>query len=80
MRTCNTFCIANVCGKCAVQDCRGPVERIGQKPDFDLELAAKFYKFSMDAFDDFFADDKKAILGEACYYLEKLIKNRKLNP
>lgn len=33
-----------------------------------------------DAFDDFFVDDKKAILGEACYYLEKLIKNRKLNP
>lgn len=33
-----------------------------------------------DAYDDFFKDDKKAILGEMWYYLEKLIKNRKLNP
>lgn len=33
-----------------------------------------------DAFDDFRKDDKKAILGEMAYYLEKLIKNRKLNP
>ena len=33
-----------------------------------------------DAYDDFRTDDKKAILGEMLYYLEKLIKNRKLNP
>ena len=59
MRTCNTFCIANIGGKCAVQDCRGPVERIGQKPDFDLELAARFYKCSMDSFDDYFGEEDK---------------------
>ena len=52
MRTCNKFCIAHVGGTCAVPDCRGPVEGSGQKPDFDLELAAKFYKCSMDSFDD----------------------------
>ena len=33
-----------------------------------------------DAFDDFKKDDKKAIIGEMSYYLEKLIKNGKLNP
>ena len=57
MRTCNTFCIANVGGNCAVQDCRGPVERIGKKTDFDLKLAAKFYKCSMDSFDDYFREE-----------------------
>lgn len=33
-----------------------------------------------DAFDDFRKDDKRAIVGEMLYYLEKLLKNRKLNP
>ncbi len=33
-----------------------------------------------DAFDDFRKDDKRAILGEMKYYINKLIKNRKLNP
>lgn len=33
-----------------------------------------------DAFDDFRKDDKRAIIGEMSYYLEKLIKNGKLNP
>lgn len=33
-----------------------------------------------DAFDDFFKDDKKAFWGEMVYYLDKLLKNRKLNP
>ena len=36
--------------------------------------------FKADAYDDFRSDDKKAILGEMLYYIEKLIKNRKLNP
>ncbi len=36
--------------------------------------------FNFDAFDDFRKDDKRAILGEMAYYLEKLIKYRKLNP
>lgn len=33
-----------------------------------------------DAFDDFCNEDKRAILGEFRYYLNKLIKNGKLNP
>ncbi len=33
-----------------------------------------------DAYDDFRSDDKRAILGEMWYYLNKLIKNRRLNP
>lgn len=33
-----------------------------------------------DAYDDFFKDDKKAFWGEMVYYLDKLLKNRKLNP
>lgn len=44
------------------------------------EMKRVFSFRGFDAFDDFFTDDKKAILGEAWYYLEKLIKNRKLNP
>lgn len=36
--------------------------------------------FKYDAFDDYCKDDKKAIWGEMRYYLNKLIKNRKLNP
>lgn len=41
----------------------------------------KVFSFSgFDAFDDFFKDDKKAILGEFGYYLSKLVKNGKLNP
>lgn len=54
MRTCDQTCIANVGGKCAVQDCRGPVVRTGRKTDWDLEFAAKAYKISMDSFDDYF--------------------------
>ncbi|MBQ9077681.1 MAG: ATP-grasp domain-containing protein [Muribaculaceae bacterium] len=33
-----------------------------------------------DAFDDFRQDDKKAIIGEMSYYINKLLKNKKLNP
>ena len=48
---------------------------------FNKEEILKVMKFSgFDAFDDFRADDKKAILGEMIYYLSKLVKNRKLNP
>lgn len=36
--------------------------------------------WDFDAFDDFRKDDKRAILGECRYYLNKLIKNKKLNP
>lgn len=36
--------------------------------------------FKFDAFDDFSKNDRKAIWGEMAYYLNKLIKNRKLNP
>lgn len=44
------------------------------------ELKQVFTFRGVDAFDDFRKDDKKAILGEMVYYLEKLVKNRKLNP
>ncbi len=44
----------------------------------EMKKVAAFRGF--DAFDDFRADDKRAILGEMAYYLTKLIKNRKLNP
>ena len=40
----------------------------------------KISSFKYDAFDDFCKEDKKAIWGEMTYYLNKLIKNRKLNP
>lgn len=44
------------------------------------ELKRVFSFSGFDAFDDFCKDDKKAIFGEFCYYFEKLIKSRKLNP
>lgn len=44
------------------------------------EMKQVFSFSGFDSFDDFFKDDKKAILGEMSYYFEKLIKNRKLNP
>lgn len=40
----------------------------------------KIRSFKYDAFDDFCREDKKAIWGEMRYYLNKLIKSRKLNP
>lgn len=33
-----------------------------------------------DSFDDFYADDRRAIFGEMLYYFLKLVKNGKLNP
>lgn len=44
------------------------------------ELRQVFRFRGFDAYDDFFKDDKKAILGEMWYYFEKLVKNGKLNP
>ena len=44
----------------------------------EMRQVLKFRGF--DAFDDYRKDDKCAILGEMRYYLEKLIKNGKLNP
>jgi predicted ATP-grasp superfamily ATP-dependent carboligase len=44
------------------------------------EIKRVFSFHGFDAYDDFFIDDKKATLGEAWYYLEKLIKKRRLNP
>lgn len=44
------------------------------------EMAQVFRFRGFDAFDDFFKDDKQAILGEMWYYFEKLIRNGKLNP
>ena len=44
------------------------------------ELRRVFSFSGFDAFDDFFNDDKKAIVGEMWYYFGKLIRNGKLNP
>ena len=44
------------------------------------ELKRIFTFSNFDAYDDYFKDDKKAILGEFYYYFEKLVKNGKLNP
>lgn len=44
------------------------------------EMQKVFSFRGFDAFDDFFPDDKKAIIGEFSYYLGKLLKNGKLNP
>lgn len=44
------------------------------------EMKQVFTFRGFDGFDDYFSDDKKAILGEMIYYFEKLVKNRKLNP
>ena len=41
----------------------------------------RIFNFShFDAYDDFFKDDKRAIIGEFYYYFKKLVKNGKLNP
>ena len=44
------------------------------------ELKRVFSFRGFDAFDDYFKDDKKAIIGEFSYYFEKLVKSGKLNP
>ena len=44
------------------------------------EMKQVFSFRSFDAYDDYYKDDKMAILGEMIYYFEKLVKNRKLNP
>ena len=44
------------------------------------EMKQVFSFRGFDGYDDYFKDDKKAIWGEMCYYFEKLVKNRKLNP
>lgn len=44
------------------------------------EMKKVFSFKGFDAYDDYFKDDKKAILGECCYYFEKLVKSGKLNP
>ena len=60
-------------------DCIALVTKLWQRT-LKKEEFIQIMKWNFDAFDDFFKDDKKAILGEMVYYLEKLIKNRKLNP
>lgn len=56
------------------------IGRILNKKWNPIEMERIFSFKGFDAFDDFYSDDKKAILGEFLYYFEKLIKNRKLNP
>ena len=48
---------------------------------WSIKEIKKIFSFSgFDSYDDFYKDDKKAIIGEMSYYFEKLVKNRKLNP
>lgn len=48
---------------------------------WNIEEMRQVFSFSgFDAFDDYYADDRKAIIGELSYYFAKLVKNRKLNP
>lgn len=44
------------------------------------EMKRVFSFSGFDAYDDYYKDDKKAILGEFRYYFEKLVKSGKLNP
>lgn len=55
---------------------------VGRVCSFNLSFSEfkSLCSFNFDAFDDFSCNDKKAIWGEMAYYLNKLIKNRKLNP
>lgn len=56
---------------------------VGRIISFKLSFAEIKQVFSFNgfnAFDDFYTDDPKAFIGEIKYYLEKLIKNKKLNP
>lgn len=48
---------------------------------FNRQEWAQALRFGgFDAFDDYRKDDRRAIWGEMSYYLDKLIKNGKLNP
>lgn len=48
---------------------------------FDRDEMRKAMSFSgFDAFDDYWSDDRMAIIGEMMYYFTKLVKNGKLNP
>lgn len=44
------------------------------------EMKQVFTFKGFNAYDDYYKDDKKAIIGEMRYYLEKLVKNGRLNP
>lgn len=48
--------------------------------DISRQSVRPLLRFDFDRFDDFRRDDKRVILGEASYYLSKLLKNGKLNP
>lgn len=55
---CKHFSKANVDGNCSVQDCRGPIVRLGGSPTRSLDQAAKFYRLSKSAFDDYFGKEE----------------------
>lgn len=48
--------------------------------DISRKSLQPLLRFNFDRFDDYRRDDKLVILGEAFYYLSKLLKNGKLNP
>ena len=56
------------------------VGRIASLKWSSAEMKQVFSFWGFDGYDDYYKDDKKAIIGEMSYYFEKLIKNRRLNP
>ncbi len=56
------------------------VSRLMELKFMGTEMRQVMKVSDFDAFDDFYKDDKRAILGEMWYYLAKLVKNGKLNP
>ena len=55
------------------------VERI-QNRKLTLKELKSILNFSVDNFDDYYPDDKKAFVGELYYYFKKFIKTRSVNP
>lgn len=56
LRRCDRCCIANVGGRCAVEDCRGPVVQMHMGTNRTLENSARYYKYIRSAFDDYFGE------------------------
>lgn len=52
MRPCNKDCIANVCGECAAEKCKGQIQRL--EGYHSAEKATWAYKIAVDSFHDYF--------------------------
>ena len=56
MAECDKNCIANVGGKCAVEQCGGAISRTGRCLSNTPEIAAKFYRMAREAFEHYFEE------------------------